>query len=107
MCSTLFYLICNYIIGILGLLCVPLLRGDGKGLLFVWTLESLELLCWNMVGMVANVVWTGVTTGLVFWVLNRYNMLRVEMEHEFKVNVSFFFSLLWMLRTFCSFFCIL
>ena len=89
MCSTLFYLICNYIVGILGLLCVPLLRGDGKGLLFVWTLDSLELLCWNMVGMVANVVWTGVTTGLVFWVLNRYNMLRVEMEHEFKVNLFF------------------
>ena len=34
-------------------------------------------------------MWTGVTTGLVFWVLDQYNMLRVEMEHEFKVSQLF------------------
>ena len=38
------------------------------------------------VGMVVSIAWTGGTTGLVFWVLDQYNMLRVEMEHEFKVN---------------------
>ena len=29
-------------------------------------------------------MWTGVTTGLVFRILDQYNLLRVEMEHEFK-----------------------
>ena len=38
------------------------------------------------VGMVVSIAWTGGTTGLVFWVLDQYNMLRVEMEHEFKVS---------------------
>ena len=35
--------------GILGLLCAPLLRGDGRGLLFNWNLENLELFGWNVV----------------------------------------------------------
>ena len=34
--------------GILGLLCAPLLRGDGKGLLFNWSLKNLELFGWNV-----------------------------------------------------------
>ena len=36
--------------------------------------------------MLVSIAWTGGTTGLVFWVLDQYNMLRVEMEHEFKVS---------------------
>ena len=39
----------NFAPGILGLLCAPLLRGDGKGLLFNWNLENLELFGWNVV----------------------------------------------------------
>ena len=35
--------------GILGLICAPLLRGDGRGLLFNWNLENLELFGWNVV----------------------------------------------------------
>ena len=80
----------------------PLLRGDGKGLVFTWSLDSAQLLGWNMAGMAATIAWTGATTGLVFWGLDNYNMLRclllllllllllslllvrVEMEHEFK-----------------------
>ena len=49
----------NGVGGILGLLCAPLLRGDGKGLLFVWTYESLQLFCWNIVGMFCIIIWTG------------------------------------------------
>ena len=89
--------------GILGLVMAPLLRGDGKGLVFTWSLDSAQLLGWNMAGMAATIAWTGATTGLVFWGLDNYNMLRcllllllvlllvlslllvrVEMEHEFK-----------------------
>ena len=39
--------------------------------------------------MLVSIVWTGATTGLVFWALDQYNMLRVEMEHEFKVSQMF------------------
>ena len=59
--------------GILGLICAPLLRGDGKGLFYTWSLESLELLGWNMVGMVPIILWTGTTTGIIFWLLKRSN----------------------------------
>ena len=40
------------------------------------------------VGMLVSIAWTGGATGLVFWVLDQYNMLRVEMEHEFKVSLK-------------------
>ena len=60
-------------LGILGLICAPLLRADGKGLFYVWSLESLELFGWNMVGMVSIILWTGSTTGLIFWLLKRSN----------------------------------
>ena len=62
--------------GILGLVMAPLLRGDGKGLVFTWSLDSAQLLGWNMAGMAATIAWTGATTGLVFWGLDNYNMLR-------------------------------
>ena len=35
--------------GILGLLCVPLFRGDGKGFVLTGGIESLQLLGWNIV----------------------------------------------------------
>ena len=63
----------------------------------------MELFGWNMVGMVSIILWTGFTTGIIFWLLKRsnsntvicspvyfffghfrYNMLRVDLEHEFK-----------------------
>ena len=40
------------------------------------------------IGMLVSIAWTGGATGLVFWVLDQYNMLRVEMEHEFKVSLK-------------------
>ena len=71
--------------GLLGLLCVPLLRGDGKGLLLAGSMESVRLLGWNIVGMLVIITWTGVTMGLVFYVLKKFNMLRVEIEDEIQV----------------------
>ena len=71
--------------GLLGLLCVPLLRGDGKGLLLAGSMESVRLLGWNIVGMLVIIIWTGVTMGLVFYVLKKFNMLRVEIEDELQV----------------------
>ena len=41
------------------------------GLFYVWNLESLELLGWNMVGMISIILWTGSSTGLIFWLLKR------------------------------------
>jgi Amt family ammonium transporter len=71
--------------GLLGLLCVPLLRGDGKGILLAGSMESVRLLGWNIVGMLVIITWTGITMGLVFYVLKKYNMLRVEIEDEIQV----------------------
>ena len=71
--------------GILGLLCVPLLRGDGKGLLLTGSLESLQLLGWNFLGMLVIIAWTGITTGTVFLVLKKFKMLRVGKDDEFQV----------------------
>ena len=70
--------------GILGLVMAPLLRGDGKGLVFTWSLDSAQLLGWNMAGMAATIAWTGATTGLVFWGLDNYNMLRWLLLPEIK-----------------------
>ena len=55
-----------------------------EGVLLQWTLDSLILLGWNCVGLVAILLWTGTTSFVMFYTLKFFKMLRVEPNMEFK-----------------------
>ena len=55
---------------------------------FFLNAHAVPQISFHKVGMLVSIAWTGGATGLVFWVLDQYNMLRVEMEHEFKVSLK-------------------
>ena len=55
----------------------------------MWSMDSLELLCWNIVGLICNIVWTGVTTGLVFWILNRLNFILIIMFAKLMFQIQY------------------
>ena len=46
--------------------------------------EAAVLLGWNVVGLAAIIAWTGATSFIMFSILAKFQMLRVEHEHEFK-----------------------
>ena len=70
--------------GILGTLAVHVFKAEGGLISASPAYESLTLLGWNVVGLLAIVAWTGLTSLLMFSILAKFNMLRVEHEHEFK-----------------------
>ena len=55
----------------------------------MWSMDCLELLCWNIVGLICNIVWTGVTTGLVFWILNRLNFILIKMFAKLMFQIQY------------------
>lgn len=69
--------------GIWGILAVYLLKWDGI-ILSGGSSEAALGLAWNVIGLVAIVSWTGVNCFVMFYVLKKLGMLRVEPEHEFK-----------------------
>ena len=83
--------------GILGTIAVYIFKTDG-GLVTGGTLtedgfkdpnypfNALNGLAWNVVGLIAITTWTGVTCFMMFFILAKLNMLRVETNHEFKGN---------------------
>ncbi len=60
------------------------------GILATWSSESFRGLGWNIVGLCAITVWTTVLCLFMFYTLKRLDMLRVEAEHEFKGERTFF-----------------
>ena len=68
--------------GILGLLAVNFFTLDG--IFATGSLTSAKLLGWNIVGALAIVTWTGVTCFIMFFVLKKLNLLRVEPDMEFQ-----------------------
>ena len=46
--------------------------------------HALNGLLWNIIGLVAIIAWTGVTCFIMFSILAKLKMLRVETEQEFK-----------------------
>ena len=46
--------------------------------------HALSGLLWNIIGLVAIIAWTGVTCFVMFSILAKLKMLRVETEQEFK-----------------------
>ena len=48
--------------------------------------QSFVGLGWNVVGLVTIIVWTGFTCFVMFYVLKRLKMLRVDTDLEFKGN---------------------
>ena len=51
--------------------------------------KAAELLGWNVVGLLAIIAWTGTTSFIMFSILAKFQMLRVEHEHEFKGKTFF------------------
>ena len=60
----------------------PTTRLDG--ILMTWSRQSFIGLGWNVVGLVTITVWTGLTCFVMFYVLKKLNMLRVDTDLEFK-----------------------
>ena len=85
--------------GILGTIAVYIFKADG-GLVTGWgqvqkadgtywndptyPYHALNGLGWNVVGLLAITTWTGVTCFIMFSILAKLKMLRVETEQEFK-----------------------
>ena len=46
--------------------------------------DALNGLAWNVIGLIAIIAWTGVTCFIMFSILAKLKMLRVETEQEFK-----------------------
>ena len=81
--------------GVFGTIAVYIFKADG-GLItggFLtkdglpdpnYPFHALNGLLWNIIGLVAIVAWTGVTCFMMFSILARLKMLRVETEQEFK-----------------------
>ena len=63
---------------------IPQSRLDG--ILMTWSTQSFIGLGWNVVGLVTITVWTGFTCLVMFYILKRLNMLRVDTDLEFKGN---------------------
>ena len=61
--------------GVWGTVAVHLFRRDGP---------SGIGLAWNLIGMGAIVVWTGLTCFIIFYSLSKVKLLRVETENEFR-----------------------
>ena len=56
------------------------------GILMTWSTQSFIGLGWNVVGLFTITVWTGSTCLVMFYILKRLNMLRVDTDLEFKGN---------------------
>eukprot|EP00092_Neocalanus_flemingeri_P012021 GFUD01012958.1.p1 GENE.GFUD01012958.1~~GFUD01012958.1.p1 ORF type:complete len:713 (+),score=131.48 GFUD01012958.1:34-2139(+) len=72
--------------GILGCLCVPLLREDGLGLFYTWSSQAAQLFLWNVLGVFIIIIWTGGVFVLIFYFLNKFKMLRTETDDNYKVT---------------------
>ena len=66
-----------------GLITGGFLSKDGNANLN-YPFHALNGLLWNIIGLVAIIAWTGVTCFIMFSILAKLKMLRVETEQEFK-----------------------
>ena len=55
-----------------------------------WSTESFIGLGWNVVGLVTITTWTGTTCFVMFHILKKLNMLRVDTDLEFKGNYQIY-----------------
>jgi len=78
----------NGVGGVLGCLCVPLLREDGLGVFYTWSSQSGYLLLWNIVGLLATIAWCGGIFSLIFYLLNKSTTFRLGAGED-KVTVLF------------------
>lgn len=72
--------------GIIGCLCVPLLREDGLGLFYTWSLRSAHLFLWNILGMFTAVIWSGGTFSIIFYLLKKSKIFRLEPSGKHKTT---------------------
>lgn len=61
-----------------------------SGILMTFSTDAFVGLGWNVVGLVTILVWTGVTCFVMFFLLKKLHMLRVEADHEFKGQITKF-----------------
>lgn len=64
--------------GIIGCLCVPLLRADGLGVFYTWSSASAQLLLCNILGMLSAMAWSGGTFSCIFYLLNKSKIFKLE-----------------------------
>ncbi|XP_033758905.1 putative ammonium transporter 1 [Pecten maximus] len=69
--------------GLLGVISVAFFHEE-VGIFYNWNMESVLTLAWQCVGILAVVVWTGGTCGIMFGTLKALNILRVPLEYELK-----------------------
>ena len=81
--------------GVFGTIAVYVFKADG-GLItggflskdehsvLNYPFHALNGLAWNIIGLIAIIAWTGVTCFIMFSILAKLKMLRVETEQEFK-----------------------
>lgn len=55
--------------GLVGCLCVPVLRADGLGLIYTWGSHSAYLLLWNIAGVLCIIAWVACTSSFIFYIL--------------------------------------
>ena len=68
--------------GIWGTLAVYLFKWGG--LFLSGSSEAALGLAWNVIGLIAIIAWTGLNSFIMFSVLKKLKLLRVEPAHEFK-----------------------
>lgn len=68
--------------GLWGVIAVYIFKADG--LIMTGSSEAAIGLAWNLIGLATIIVWTGVMCFVMFYILKKNQMLRVETEHEFK-----------------------
>ena len=71
-----------------GLITGGFLSKDGNENLN-YPFHALNGLLWNIIGLIAIIAWTGVTCFIMFSILAKLKMLRVETEQEFKGGYLF------------------
>lgn len=72
--------------GLWGVIAVYIFKADG--LIMTGSSEAAIGLAWNLIGLATIIVWTGVMCFVMFYILKKNQMLRVETEHEFKGELA-------------------
>ncbi|XP_011442564.3 putative ammonium transporter 1 [Magallana gigas] len=69
--------------GVWGVISVGLLSRD-VGILYKWNAEAALTLVWQITSLVAIIAWTGALCFVMFFLLKKFNLLRVSFEWEVK-----------------------
>ncbi|XP_076310675.1 putative ammonium transporter 1 isoform X2 [Tachypleus tridentatus] len=69
--------------GLWGLIAAPLFRRH-KGIVFESSTDALMGLAWNIAGMVAIIGWSALLSFIMFGLLKKFHMFRVDSETEIK-----------------------